>query len=194
MTNQEAKEILARYRVNTAEDADPEFAEALKMANEDRELGDWLREQQQFHQTTRAQFAAIEVPAGLKARLLAEIPRGKISRPFWGKYEIAALAAGLMEWRHIRHVPVENYRGELVGLISHRDLLKLFTREAARKNANDPLIVRDIMKTDLITITPETDTLEALYLMRSKGIGCLPVCKEGKLEGILTAHDFTLPV
>ena len=104
--------------------------------------------------------------------------------------DVVDLAAGLMEWRHIRHLPVENERGEVVGLVSHRDLLKLFTREVARDHVNDPLIVRDIMKTDLITIKPETDTLEALYLMRNRGIGCLPVCKNGKLVGILTAHDF----
>ena len=104
--------------------------------------------------------------------------------------DVVDLAAGLMEWRHIRHVPVENENGEIVGLVSHRDLLRLFTREVARDHVNDPLIVRDIMKTDLITIKPETDTLEALYLMRSRGIGCLPVCKNGKLVGILTAHDF----
>lgn len=100
------------------------------------------------------------------------------------------LAAELMEWKRIRHVPVEDDRGEIVGLISHRDLLRLFTREAARDASDEPLIVRDIMKTDLITITPETDTLEALYLMRNMGIGCLPVCRERKLVGILTAHDF----
>ena len=46
------------------------------------------------------------------------------------------------------------------------------------------------MKTDLTTISPETPTLEALYLMREKNIGCLPVVKGKKLIGILTAHDF----
>ena len=46
------------------------------------------------------------------------------------------------------------------------------------------------MKTDLITISPETPTLEALNLMREKKIGCLPVVKDQKLVGLLTAHDF----
>jgi CBS domain-containing protein len=46
------------------------------------------------------------------------------------------------------------------------------------------------MKTDLITIPPETPTLEALNLMREKQIGCLPVVKDKKLVGLLTAHDF----
>jgi CBS domain-containing protein len=26
--------------------------------------------------------------------------------------------------------------------------------------------------------------------MREKNIGCLPVCRNGKLAGIVTAHDF----
>lgn len=104
--------------------------------------------------------------------------------------DVVDLAAGLMEWKHIRHIPVENDRGELVGLVSHRDLLRLFTRESSRDRAREPLIVRDIMKTNLLTITPETETLDALYMMRNENIGCLPVCKDGKLIGIITAHDF----
>ena len=46
------------------------------------------------------------------------------------------------------------------------------------------------MKKDLITISPETSTLEALNLMREKNIGCLPIVKNEKLVGMITAHDF----
>jgi CBS domain-containing protein/gamma-glutamylcysteine synthetase len=102
--------------------------------------------------------------------------------------DVLDLAASLMEWKHVRHVPVENDHGELVGLISHRDLLTFIADENFR--AGGELIVSDMMKTELITIAPETPTLEALYLMREKNIGCLPVVSRGKLVGILTAQDF----
>ena len=46
------------------------------------------------------------------------------------------------------------------------------------------------MKTDLITVDPETPTLTALRLMREKDIGALPVVKGKKLIGIVTAYDF----
>lgn len=102
--------------------------------------------------------------------------------------DVLDLAANLMHWKRIRHVPVEDDEGRLVGIVSHRDLLELFalgkTADAAER------IVRDTMKTDLITVTPDFSSLEALNLMREKNIGCLPVVKNEKLVGIITAYDF----
>jgi hypothetical protein len=40
--------------------------------------------------------------------------------------DVIDLAASLMHWRHVRHVPVENDLGEIVGIVTHRDLLELF--------------------------------------------------------------------
>jgi CBS domain-containing protein len=102
--------------------------------------------------------------------------------------DIVDLAANLMEWRHIRHVPVEDAEGNLVGIVSHRDLLKLFAEQRTR--TGEGIIVKDVMQTDLVTVAPETRTLDALYLMREKNIGCLPVVKHEKLVGLITAHDF----
>jgi CBS domain-containing protein len=102
--------------------------------------------------------------------------------------DVVDLAACLMHWKHVRHVPVENDDGELVGIVSHRDLLEMFARGGMEK-ANG-VIVRDIMKQNLITASPETPALEALYLMREKGIGCLPVVKGERLVGLITAYDF----
>jgi CBS domain-containing protein len=53
-----------------------------------------------------------------------------------------------------------------------------------------PVSVREIMCPDPITTTPETDTTEAIALMRSNKLGCLPVVQDEKLVGIVTESDF----
>lgn len=102
--------------------------------------------------------------------------------------DVIDLAANLMNWRHVRHVPVEDDLGNLVGIVSHRDLLKLFAERNGLQQSQT--LVRDVMRTNLITVAPETLSLEALYLMRERNIGSLPVCRNGQLVGIITAHDF----
>lgn len=102
--------------------------------------------------------------------------------------DVIDLAASLMTWKQIQHVPVEDDAGNLVGILSHRDLLEIVATDKTRETGE--IVVRDIMKTDLITIAPETPTLEALNLMRDKNIGSLPIVKDGKLIGLITAHDF----
>ncbi len=100
--------------------------------------------------------------------------------------DVVDLAASLMNWKEIRHIPVENDEGQLVGIVTHRDLLKLLV---AGKPENTTAI-RDIMETDLVTVRAKTPTLEALKLMREKNIGCLPVVENEKLVGLITAQDF----
>ena len=98
-------------------------------------------------------------------------------------------AAVLMDWGRIRHIPVEE-GGALVGLVSYRTIVKLVAeRELDRE---ETLPVRDVMKTDLVTIEPSTLSVDAIRLMNHRGIGCLPVVHEGHLVGIVTEHDFTL--
>lgn len=102
--------------------------------------------------------------------------------------DVLDLAASLMHWRHVRHVPVEDDSGRLIGIVSHRDLIELM---AAGKCGNATgITVKDVMRTDIVTVTPETPTLDALELMRDKNIGCLPVVQNERLVGIITAHDF----
>jgi CBS domain-containing protein len=102
--------------------------------------------------------------------------------------DLVDLAASVMDWQHIRHVPVEDDAGRLVGLVSHRDLLRLLARGIA--DQTEPVVVRQIMKPDPVTVAPDTPTLDAIALMRGRRVGCLPVVEAGALVGIVTAHDF----
>jgi len=100
-----------------------------------------------------------------------------------------SLVAQLMDWRKIRYMPVEDSRGNLSGLITSRLLLRVFARSNSL-NGRKPRNVADIMIAEPITATPNTTILEALQLMRSNKIGCLPVVIENELVGIITEMDF----
>ncbi len=99
--------------------------------------------------------------------------------------DLIDLAASVMDWRHIRHVPVEDQEGRLVGLVTHRGLLRMMINNQSKLTT-----VRDIMVTNPVTITPSTSSLEAMKLMRSNRVGCLPVVEGDQLVGIITSYDF----
>jgi len=103
--------------------------------------------------------------------------------------DLVDLAASVMDWRHIRHVPVEDDEGRLVGLVTHRALLRLMSGRSVT-NGSSPLTVSEVMKTDPTSVTSTTPTLEAMELMRAGKIGCLPVVDDGQLVGIVTSYDF----
>lgn len=98
------------------------------------------------------------------------------------------LVANLMDWHKVHHIPVEDNQHRLVGLVSHRPLLRFL---ANNKNPDDkPIPVREVMQTNLITVDRSTSTMDAIALMRKHGIACLPVVQDGQLIGIVTEHDF----
>lgn len=103
--------------------------------------------------------------------------------------DLVDLAASVMDWEHLRHVPVEDGEGEFVGILSHRSILRLVARGRAGA-APEAIAVRDVMQSEPITVTPESKSLDAILLMREHGVACLPVVKNGKLLGIVTEHDF----
>jgi CBS domain-containing protein len=103
--------------------------------------------------------------------------------------DLVDLAASVMDWRHIRHVPVEDGEGRLVGLVTHRAMLRLLSG-SGRANKSGPITVREMMVTKPVTVSPTTPTLEAIEIMRRRRIGCLPVVDDGQLVGIVTSYDF----
>ena len=101
----------------------------------------------------------------------------------------------LMVERHIRHVPIIDSEGELVGLVTHRDLLRFTTVPPSGPPVaeGDPLAlvsIEEAMVREVRSVSPTTDLREAAQIMYENKYGCLPVLEDGLLVGILTEADF----
>jgi CBS domain-containing membrane protein len=106
------------------------------------------------------------------------------------------VASEIMDWAHARHVPVIDETGALVGMVSHRDILKASlssldqaTTAADRKIHLSYIELAKVMRTPVTTIAPDALVQDAARLMRELKIGCLPVVEKGKLIGIISEHD-----
>ena len=103
----------------------------------------------------------------------------------------------LMEEHQIRHVAVVEPQTErLLGLVSHRDVLR--SQEGSLSGApsdeqvhmNRWIEARWVMTKEVRTVYPDTPALEAALTLRSHGYGCVPVIEHGRLVGMLTESDF----
>src|SRR5207244_1996155 len=92
-----AKQILELYRPGV-DDNDPQFAEALALAQRDRELRRWLDDHCALYEAIRAKLKAAPVAIELRNELLAErSERGKVVRPVaWWRSPIAIGAAAVV--------------------------------------------------------------------------------------------------
>ncbi len=93
-------------------------------------------------------------------------------------------AMAAMQELFVRHIPVVDDQGQLVGLVSQRDLLSL----EHKKEPVTPL--REIMRTGVTTAAPDTPLRAAAETMIYNKFGCLPVVQDGELVGIITETDF----
>lgn len=102
----------------------------------------------------------------------------------------------LMEEGNIRHVPVVDEQQRLLGIVSHRDVLR--SQEGSLSGAptveqahmNRWIEARWLMTKEVRTVNPDTPALEAALTMRSHGHGCVPVVERGMLVGMVTESDF----
>lgn len=101
------------------------------------------------------------------------------------------LAANLMDWEKIRHIPVEDGSGKLVGLVTYRALVRVLAKAMTEDRAVGSVAIRDVMKRDPVCVSPETPTLKAIEILRRGDFGCLPVVDgDRKLVGLVMARNF----
>lgn len=105
------------------------------------------------------------------------------------KDEIPEFSADMMDWRRIRYLPIEDEQGELIGLITSRQLLRHFSTMYKNEKI-DYRTIKELMIKDPFTIAPEATIIEAIDVMNTQKIGCLPVVNNKKLVGIITESNF----
>ncbi len=102
----------------------------------------------------------------------------------------------VMRLGRIRHMPVIDGEGQLVGVVSQRDLFRgallrsLGYGSRVEDRVLEALSVKDAMTTDVATASPDMPLREAAQLMMRRKIGCLVVLEDGEPIGILTEGDF----
>ena len=105
------------------------------------------------------------------------------------KDDIIELVAEMMDWREISFTPVEDTKGNLIGLVSSKMILRHLVK-GNRMNKKGKGTVKDIMLKKPTTISPNATILEAMAVMRDAKVGCLPVVKGKELIGVITQMDF----
>ncbi|MDN3610839.1 CBS domain-containing protein [Vibrio ostreicida] len=99
-----------------------------------------------------------------------------------------------MEALDIRHIPIVDDNHQLLGVVSQRDVLAAqesflnSNTETQSFTLHTPLY--QIMKTGVMTVSPQSGLKESAIYMQKYKVGCLPVVEKGQLVGIITDSDF----
>ena len=94
-------------------------------------------------------------------------------------------AAKLMDEKNFGSLPIEE-EGKVIGIITERDVLR---KIVAKGRDPKTTLVKDIMTSPVITISPEKTVEEANELMVQNKIRRLPVEEDGKITGMITLKD-----
>ncbi len=103
--------------------------------------------------------------------------------------ESVAVAARALARHNIGALPVCNDRGQLLGMVTDRDLV---TRCMASGLSAENTPVRDVMTGKVVSASGEMDAAVAAHLMGRQQIRRLPVVEKGKLCGMVSLGDLAL--
>jgi len=104
-------------------------------------------------------------------------------------------ALHLMHNENVRRLPVVDKHGRMVGIVSELDLLKVSPSPATTLSIYEipyllsKIKMKDVMTTDVISVSEDTLLEEAARLMADNKIGGMPVVQDDKVVGMITETD-----
>jgi len=106
-------------------------------------------------------------------------------------------AVARMVRRKIRHLPVVEPDGRLVGVVTDRDLRHHLFEPRVLKEIGavsvDQILkrvpVKDVMSAPVVTVGPQDELETAAGTMLEDKVGSLPVVENGRVVGIITETD-----
>ena len=102
-----------------------------------------------------------------------------------------SLAAGILRENRFHHLPVVE-GDRLVGILSDTDMrnawLAAMPAEGGGRQPGDRA-VREVMRTEVWSVTPEDSVEDALLVLTRENFGALPVLSADRLVGIITRAD-----
>lgn len=149
-----------------------------------------------------AALDAVELPSQLLVRDIMT-PQAVTVGPDQTLGEVA----GMMIERDIRAVPVVDDAGSLLGMVTHRELLRYLlpdylhrtksgefralTRTQLQRGSADPRLtpVKEAMARSVLCVSDEQTLSDVANLMNSKDVDRFPVAREGVVVGFLTRAD-----
>ena len=105
-------------------------------------------------------------------------------------------AARRLEAHAVTAIPVVGEAGQVVGLLSHRELLKALAPGAVQRvtagaaaPGSQGIRVRDAMARSILCISEDQTLADAAHLLAKKDVEWVPVVKDGVLRGAVTRAD-----
>lgn len=101
----------------------------------------------------------------------------------------------LMAEHNIRHVPVVNKLHRLMGIVSHRDILRADLSSLSNGEPNsradiETNPIESIMSKHVCAASPKDSLRSVGRILQREKFGCVPIVDDGILVGIVTDTDY----
>lgn len=114
------------------------------------------------------------------------------------EYDTMEAVARIFEQHDVHHVPVRSGKGDLLGIVSKSDFLKISfgmslfgnpEKDTYNKALYKTTLVRDVMTRIVVTLEPDDTVETAAKIFQENLFHAIPIVSGKRLLGIVTTYD-----